>query len=149
MAHTHFAVRNAASTLALALAATALTTGLTACGGGDDTPAPAATVTITGVAATGAPIKGGKVNAVNAAGKTATATSAADGSYSISVAAGAPYALNITDTAGKVWYSYAPDAGVANITPCPHWRCPKPTPTSRWRRCMTLGAQPLWRLTPC
>ena len=117
MTHTHFAVRNAASTLALALAATALTSSLTACGGGDDTPAPATTVTITGVAATGAPIKGGKVNAVNAAGKTATATSAADGSYSISVAAGAPYALNITDTAGKVWYSYAPDAGVANITP--------------------------------
>jgi hypothetical protein len=115
-------VRNAASTFALALAATALTLGLTACGGGDDDPVPATAaaatnVTITGVAATGAPIKGGKVNAVNAAGKTATATTAADGSYSISVAAGAPYALNITDAAGKVWYSFAPDAGVANITP--------------------------------
>jgi hypothetical protein len=113
--------RNTASTFALALAASALTLGLTACGGSDDDPAPvaasAANVTITGVAATGAPIKGGKVNAVNAAGKTATATTAADGSYSISVAAGAPYALNITDAAGKVWYSYAPDAGVANITP--------------------------------
>lgn len=116
-------LRNASSALALALAAATLTLGLTACGGGDDTPAPTAgpapatTATITGVAATGAPIKGGKVNAVNAAGKTATATTAADGSYSISVAAGAPYALNITDAAGKVWYSYAPDAGVANITP--------------------------------
>jgi hypothetical protein len=122
-------VRKTASTFALALVATALTLGLTACGGGDDDPAPApapaagpgpaaaTNVTITGVAATGAPIKGGKVNAVNAAGKTATATTAADGSYSISVAAGAPYALNITDAAGKVWYSYAPGAGVANITP--------------------------------
>lgn len=126
MTSLHSPVRCAASTFALALAATALTLGLTACGGGDDTPSPAAgpaagpaatTVTITGVAATGAPIKGGKVNAVNAAGKTASATTGADGSYSISVAAGAPYALNITDAAGKVWYSYAPDAGVANITP--------------------------------
>ncbi len=118
-----------ASTLTLSLAATALTLGLAACGGGDDSPSPAAAgpaaggpaaaanVTITGVAATGAPIALGKVNAVNAAGKTATATTAADGSYSISVAAGAPYALNITDSAGKVWYSYAADAGVANITP--------------------------------
>jgi hypothetical protein len=125
MTHAPSSVRHAASTLALALAATALTLGLTACGGGDDDPAPVAaaaaaataTATITGVAATGAPIAGGKVNAVNAAGQTATATTAADGSYSISVAAGSPYALNITDSAGKVWYSYAPDAGVANITP--------------------------------
>ncbi len=123
MTHAISSFGGATSALALALAAAALTLGVTACGGGDDTPAPAAglaastTVTITGVAATGAPIKGGKVNAVNAAGKTATASTAADGSYSISVAAGAPYALNITDAAGKVWYSYAPDAGVANITP--------------------------------
>ncbi len=125
MTNAQFSIRNAASTLALALAAAALTVGLTACGGGDDAAAPApapaaalpATATITGVAATGAPIAGGKVNAVNAAGKTATATTAADGSYAISVPAGAPYALNITDAAGKIWYSYAPDAGVANITP--------------------------------
>jgi hypothetical protein len=121
MTHAKSSVRHAAPTFALALAATALTLGLTACGGSDDDPAPTAaaanTVTITGVAATGAPIKAGKVNAVNAAGKTATATTAADGSYSINVAAGAPYALNITDSAGKVWYSYAADAGVANITP--------------------------------
>ena len=122
MRHAHFPVHHTAFRLASTFALT-LTLGLTACGGGDDAPAPAAgpaaatNVTITGVAATGAPIKGGKVNAVNAAGKTATTTTAADGSYSISVAAGAPYALNITDAAGKVWYSYAPDAGVANITP--------------------------------
>ena len=117
--------RSVAVGFAQALATSALTLGLTlgltACGGGDDdTPAPpaaAANATITGVAATGAPIAAGRVNAVNAAGKTATATTTADGSYSISVPAGAPYALNITDAAGKVWYSYAPAAGVANITP--------------------------------
>lgn len=107
------------STLA-ALAASAL---IAACGGGDDdaggnaTPG-AATVALSGTAATGAAIANATVTAVDAAGATVTATTGADGKFTIQVAeAAAPYALRITDAAGKVWYSYAPAAGTANITP--------------------------------
>lgn len=103
-----------------ALAAAAL---LAACGGGDDTPASnatpsGATVAISGTAATGAAIANATVTAVDAAGATVTATTGADGKFTIQVAEdSAPYALRITDAAGKVWYSYAPAAGTANITP--------------------------------
>ena len=106
------------NTLALA----ALTT-LAACGGGDDaaaaaaaTPA-AATVTLTGTAATGAAIGNATVTATNARGVAATARTGADGKYTLNIADGAPFALSITDAAGKVWYSYATQAGIANITP--------------------------------
>lgn len=106
--------------LALASSATALVLGLTGCGGGDDSPAPsasAANVTLSGVAATGAPIANAQVKAVNAKGQSVTTTSAADGSFSISIAESAPYALSVTDSSGKVWYSYAPAGGSVNITP--------------------------------
>lgn len=108
------------SALTLASAATALLLGLTGCGGGDDSPAPSATaanVTLSGVAATGAPIANAQVKAVNAKGQSVTTTSAADGSFSISIADSAPYALSVTDGSGKVWYSYAPAGGSVNITP--------------------------------
>lgn len=111
-------------TAAAAAAATALL--LTACGGGGDsnstaTPstgtAAAATAQLSGVAATGAPITGATVRAVNAAGVSATAVTGSDGRYTLSISEGAPYALTVTDSSGAVWYSYAPAAGTAHITP--------------------------------
>ena len=117
---THSSSRSFFSALALASAAIALTFGLTGCGGGDDSPAPSATaanVTLSGVAATGAPIANAQVKAVNAKGQSVTTNSAADGSFSISIADSAPYALSVTDGSGKVWYSYAPAGGSVNITP--------------------------------
>lgn len=109
-------------TAAAAAAATALL--LTACGGGDDSPSTAtpsagttATAQLSGVAATGAPIAGATVRAVNAAGVSATAVTGSDGRYTLSISEGAPYALTVTDSSGAVWYSYAPAAGTAHITP--------------------------------
>ena len=105
------------SLLAMAAAAT-----LTACGGGDDavatpTAQAAATVTLSGTAATGAPMANALVTASNAKGEQATVRTGTDGKFTITVADAAPYALSVTDASGKVWYSYAPQSGVANITP--------------------------------
>jgi len=116
-----FAHRSLQLACAVALAATC-STWLTACGGGDDTvagaaSATAASVTLTGTAATGAPIANANLVATNAKGEQVTVRTAADGSYTVSIADAAPYLLSITDTAGKVWYSYAAQQGVANITP--------------------------------
>ena len=103
--------------LAIAAAAT-----LTACGGGDDAVAlpnaqGAANVVLSGTAATGAPMANALVTATNAKGVQATVRTGADGKYTLAVADAAPYALSVTDASGKVWYSFAPQAGVANITP--------------------------------
>jgi len=116
--------RLARLTSAIALS-TAFCLGLSACGGGgggDDAPAAgaptaAATATVTGVAATGAPIAGQSVRITNANGASATAVTGNDGSFTIRVTEAAPYVLTVTDAAGQVWYSYAAQAGVANITP--------------------------------
>ena len=104
------------------LIAVAAAIGLAGCGGGDDPAAPAAaaaasTVQLTGTAATGAAIAGATVTATNAAGVTATALTGADGRFSLNISDAAPYVLNVTDGAGKVWYSFAAQAGTANITP--------------------------------
>lgn len=116
------------SSFTAAAAAAAITSLLlTACGGGGDgtptatptTPAAGTTATaqLSGVAATGAPIAGATVRAVNAAGASATAVTGSDGRYTLSISEGAPYALTVTDSSGAVWYSYAPAAGTAHITP--------------------------------
>lgn len=109
--------------LATAVAVSALL--LTACGGGGDATSTGAsggttataTAQLSGVAATGAAIAGATVRAVNAAGVAATATTGSDGRYTLSISEGAPYVLTVTDGAGAVWYSYAPAAGTAHITP--------------------------------
>jgi len=105
----------------------ALAAGLTACGGGSDGGTTAGTSTggttaaakaqLTGVAATGAAIAGSTVTATNAKGVQGTAITAADGSFTVSIDDAAPYVLSIADASGKVWYSYAAQAGRANITP--------------------------------
>lgn len=102
---------------------TGLAVMLAACGGGDDddtggtTPPPVAKATITGVAAVGAAIPNATVTGINVRGETITATTGADGSYTIDIPEGAPYALKVTDAAGNTWYSYAQAAGRANLTP--------------------------------
>ena len=102
---------------------------LAACGGGssDDTDAGTGTtpttptaLTLTGVAATGAAIGGKTVDAKCSAG-TGSATSNADGSYSISVTSGSlPCVLKVTPTSGPTLYSVATGTGssaAANISP--------------------------------
>lgn len=96
------------------LAALVAVATLAACGGGDDTPA---TVRLTGVAATGAPIANASVKILNAKGESVTVRSGADGKYTADIANAAPFVLSVVDAASKVWYSYAAQAGVANITP--------------------------------
>jgi hypothetical protein len=109
----------------------ALLAALSACGGGDSgtpaastppaavapTPAPVATVDITGLAATGAAIANATVTATNVRGERATALTNAAGNFSLKVPDGAPYLLSVADAAGKAWYSYAQAAGRTNITP--------------------------------
>ncbi|MBF0220251.1 MAG: hypothetical protein HQL49_12105 [Gammaproteobacteria bacterium] len=74
--------------------------------------------TISGTVAVGAPLVG-TVQGVNAAGKTSDyATINSDGSYTLTVAEGAPYMLKATSSdMMEILYSYAEQAGVANITP--------------------------------
>jgi hypothetical protein len=114
-------------------ASLALAAVLAACGGGgSDTPSsdpgtgvtppvvtPAA-LTLSGVAATGAAIGGKTVEAKCATG-TGSATSNADGSYTISVTSGAlPCMLKVTPASGPALYSLATGSGstaTANISP--------------------------------
>ncbi|MBK7060476.1 MAG: hypothetical protein IPH51_08185 [Rubrivivax sp.] len=49
-------------------------------------------------------------------GTRASATTNASGNFNISIDEGAPYLLSITDSSGRSWYSYAPAAGIANLT---------------------------------
>lgn len=96
---------------------------LAACGGGGSSapppPPPAATLSLQGTAATGAAIAGATVTA-KCNGGTGTATTAADGTYSIVLTAGTlPCVLKVTTTSGDL-YSVATGTGTtvtANITP--------------------------------
>ena len=120
--------------LAAGVAAVALSA-LTACGGGGGGSSgstdgsgggtvpvtPAAALAITGTAATGGPIASGTVEAKCNAG-TATGTTQANGTYSISVSGGAwPCLLRVTaPNGGVVLHSVATSTGAAataNITP--------------------------------
>ncbi len=94
------------------------------CGGGSsDSSSPAAAttapITLTGTAAGGIAIAGGTVTAKCASG-TGTATTAADGTYTLTFTGTPPCMLQVTDpnNAANVYYS-AVDAGTttANITP--------------------------------
>ena len=99
---------------------------LSACGGGGSSDGPAAgpaPLALTGVAATGAPIGGQTVEAKCSSG-TGTATSNADGSYTISVTGGVlPCVLKITPATGPALYSVASGTGssaTVNISPVTH-----------------------------
>lgn len=100
---------------------------LAACGGGGsdasptvEPPAPAGPLALTGTAATGAAIAGQLVEAKCSAG-TGSGTSLADGSYTVTIAAGQlPCVLRVTAADGTVLHSVATGSGAAakaNITP--------------------------------
>jgi hypothetical protein len=93
---------------------------LTACGGGDS--APAATATVSGVAATGAAIASGTVTLKCVSGTTSAATTGTDGSFTVDVtAATLPCVARVEykDGAGvtRQLHSVITAAGTANITP--------------------------------
>ena len=112
--------------VALVAALVALATGLAACGsGGDDAgtdaaPAPTATLTLTGRAATGAPIAGGPVD-VRCASGSGSAVTGADGSYTVTIPAGAlPCVARVTPATGPALHSLARGSAAsatAQITP--------------------------------
>jgi hypothetical protein len=115
-----------AKILAQRVAAITLPALLGACGGSSDTPAapvtPPAALSIGGTAATGAAIAHATVTAKCAAGTADPATTATDGSYSLSVSAGSlPCVLQATSADGATTlYSVATGTGTsatANITP--------------------------------
>jgi hypothetical protein len=98
-----------------------ITAGLTACGGGGGGGAgtAASSITLQGVAATGAAISGGTVD-VKCKNGTGTATTNADGTYTVTVADGAqPCILRAVDPVTKVeLFSIVESGGTtANITP--------------------------------
>jgi hypothetical protein len=97
----------------IAIGATALT--LSACGGGDSgTPQ---TQTVSGVAATGLPLAGAAVNLTCATGS-GTATTAGDGSYSVTLSGSTlPCVLTATSSDSKtVLHSVVPGSGSASGT---------------------------------
>ncbi|WP_213297308.1 hypothetical protein [Paraburkholderia sacchari] len=100
---------------------------LSACGGGGDSstgPATAKTPTVSGVVAVGAALGGAAVNVTCSAGS-GSATTNADGSYSVGISGEAlPCVLTATSSDGKtVLHSVVPGAGAntgnatANVTP--------------------------------
>ena len=98
---------------------------MAACGGGSDStdpvpPPPTTPPTLTGTAATGAAIAGAALD-IRCNGGSTTATTGTDGSYSVSLTAGAlPCVLRVTAGDGTVLHSLAAGTGSAaraNITP--------------------------------
>jgi len=104
-------------------AATGAALALAGCGGGGSgAPAAPSSVTIAGTAAKGAALPGATVSIKCAAG-TGTATTAADGKYTVTITgASLPCALRVVGTDGSVFHSVVVGTGttgtfVANITP--------------------------------
>jgi hypothetical protein len=117
-----FAAQDRLQSLSALVAVSAL---LAACGGGGGgsgsiaTPPPAASLSINGTAAKGAAIAGAAVDA-KCNGGTGTATTLADGSYTINLTVGSlPCVLKVSTASGDL-YSVATGTGAtvtANITP--------------------------------
>ena len=83
----------------------------------------AATVSLSGTAATGLALSGASIDAVCSNGATGTATSGTDGSYTLSIASAVqPCILKATDSSsGETYYSVAASGTTtANITPLSH-----------------------------
>jgi hypothetical protein len=91
---------------------------LAACGGGGGGGGTAASpLTISGTAASGAAIAGGTVDVKCATG-TGTATTNADGTYTVTIANGAaPCLLRVTSTSATLYSALEPGATSANISP--------------------------------
>ena len=76
-----------------------------------------ASAAVTGTAAAGAPIAGATVTLKDSTGATATAMTAADGSFSVTVNGLTPPFLLSVASAGTTYFSYASAVGTANLTP--------------------------------
>jgi hypothetical protein len=76
-----------------------------------------AAVTVNGTAANGAPVAGATVTLKDAAGKSLTATTGADGSFHVIVNGLTPPFLLSVGGAGTTLYSYAGQSGTANLNP--------------------------------
>ena len=88
------------------------------CGGGGSSSPAVATATVSGTVATGAAIAGGSVSLNCVSGATGIATTAADGSYSLSVSGITfPCVARATYGASDKLHSYVSAAGTVNITP--------------------------------
>jgi hypothetical protein len=95
---------------------------LAACGGGDSAPAPTATSTVSGTAATGAAIASGTVTLKCVSGTTSAATTGTDGSFTVdvtSVTLPCVAKVEYKNGAGATaqLYSVITAAGTTNITP--------------------------------
>lgn len=101
------------------LAAGVLLASLAACGGGGSSTAanqPAGgTTTVTGTAATGKPIANATITLRDGSGNTKTATSDANGKYTLDVSGLTPPYLLKVATAGGALYGVATQSGTANL----------------------------------
>jgi hypothetical protein len=92
---------------------------LSACGGGGGgvTPPPPS-VSVSGVAATGAAINGGRIALRDAAGNTKTVVTDSSGNYSVDITGlTGPFLLRVHPAAGADLFTYASGSGIANIHP--------------------------------
>lgn len=89
------------------------------CGGGSASSTPAPTpVNMSGTAATGAAVAGATITVKDAAGASKTATTGADGKYTIDVAGmTAPFLVKVDLPGGTALYSVGGAAGIVNIHP--------------------------------
>lgn len=92
---------------------------LTGCGGGGGGSSGAGATTLRGTAAIGSPMLGATVDVKDRAGKSVTThTSAADGTYAVSVAGmQAPFLLRVDDGMHGALFGAAAAAGTANVHP--------------------------------
>lgn len=92
---------------------------LQSCGGGGSSSTPAVTpVNLSGTAAKGAAVAGATITVKDAAGVSKTATTGADGKYTIDVAGmTAPFLIKVNLPGGTALYSVGTQAGTVNIHP--------------------------------
>jgi pimeloyl-ACP methyl ester carboxylesterase len=96
----------------------ALVLALSGCGGGGGSSTPAVTPTITGLAATGAAIANAPVSAKCTAGVEVSGTTAADGTFTLTLSGGQTFPCMVQVTNGTVkFHSFAAAAGHINVTP--------------------------------
>lgn len=101
----------------LYMAIAALTLALYGCNGGGSSTS-TSSVTVSGTAATGAPIANSQITITGAKGSTVTVTTGADGSYSADVSKlTAPYLEKVVTPSNATLYSVGTGAGTVNIHP--------------------------------
>jgi pimeloyl-ACP methyl ester carboxylesterase len=96
----------------------ALVLALSGCGGGGGGSSPTVTPTITGLAATGAAIANAPVSAKCTTGVEVSDTTAADGTFTLTLSGGQTFPCMVKVTSGTaMFHSFAASAGHINVTP--------------------------------